>query len=69
MAICAEFAGRDKSTCTRGDACICKKESKETKKPQWNECSLCAGSGELSSYNDKWICHQCNGSGGYWDSK
>ena len=27
MTICAEFAGRDKSTCTRGIACVCKKES------------------------------------------
>lgn len=31
MTICAEFAGRDKSTCTRGIACVCKKESEKTK--------------------------------------
>ena len=67
MTICAEFAGRDKSTCTRGIACVCKKESEKTKNTKWIECSLCDGVGKLHELDESWECHQCGGEGGSWN--
>ena len=72
MVACAEFLGRDQSTCTRGIGCVCKRESEAAKsipmKLIWIECVVCNGYGVIREYEDSWPCHPCKGEGGYYVS-
>jgi len=35
-------------------------------KPSWLSCGICYGKGELSEYEDTWMCPCCEGNGGGW---
>ena len=73
MVACAEFLGRDQSTCTRGISCVCKREAEAAKsnldqKLIWIECVVCNGYGVIREHEDSWPCHSCEGEGGYYVS-
>ena len=73
MVACAEFLGRDQSTCTRGISCVCKREAEAAKsnldqKLIWIECVVCNGYGVIREYEDSSPCHSCEGEGGYYVS-